>query len=148
MTLYHKSLPKTGWSSAEQVVGDKSLLEKVFKENIYNLDSSLAKENVLALKQGNLYIFDFNDPSLCGQAGCLYTVYTKSGKRVLSLLLNPHLPEEVELFTVTNTLRNKLPCLKINQSTANNQILHSLYCYESGDKFVQVNQSFFKGVSN
>jgi len=141
LMLLPKSTPTAGWQPAKQVVRDKELLEKVLKENTVNLDYSLAIENVLAFKQGKLYLFDFNHPALCGQAGCLYAAYTEAGERVLSLLLNPELPEGIELLSVPDKERNKLPCLLVNQLTTENQILQSLYCYENGAKLVQVNQS-------
>ncbi|NER29860.1 MAG: hypothetical protein F6J89_20130 [Symploca sp. SIO1C4] len=143
LSLLSKPASTTDWLPAKQAVNNQGLLQNILNENSDAFDEKLPLtiEDILVLKTRILDIFDFNNQALCGQAGCLYTVYTREGKQVLSLLLNPDLPEGVELFTVTDIKRNGLPCLIANQRTTDNHILRSLYCYENGTSFIQVNQT-------
>ena len=74
-------------------------------------------------KSDRLVVFNFNSPELCGALGCLYTGMwlreNQPAAQVLSMYLNPNLPEGRSLFEVLGSQggdRNKnLPCLKVMQ---------------------------------
>lgn len=147
------SQPKsvTSWVKASSVV-PASLVRTALAQNYQPLKNQLPlDENQLkALKvpdrgAGNLYVIDFNSSQLCGTAGCLYVAYTQQGKPVLKALLNPQLPKETPLFSVSEQVRNGFSCLEIAQSTGKqNTISRHRYCYE-GTGFTLVNSSITKG---
>ena len=74
-------------------------------------------------KSDRLVVFNFNTPELCGALGCLYTGMWLREKQpaaqVLSMYLNPNLPEGRSLFEVLGgeggDRNKKLPCLKVMQ---------------------------------
>jgi hypothetical protein len=116
------------------------------------LDASVVKAMVLksvvrhSASAAPLYVFDFNTPTLCGAAGCLYTAYLQREKNyqsVLSVYLNPNLPSaSTPLITVAkrNDSRFGLSCMSIAQRTQDNRRIVTLnYCYD-GSKFRLVNE--------
>lgn len=139
------------WAGANQVVPER-VLAVAIRQN-YNKSKSekpLDKNQIKALKVpsrggDNLYVIDFNTPLLCGAGGCLYAVYTQQGKLVMSLLLNPNLPKETSLFSLSEETRNEFPCLMIAQPTGEEYtVSRGRYCYE-GAGFTLVNSSVTKG---
>ena len=82
----------TTWKNADEVV-PKLLLKKVVtqKSTRYLDISSIRVMRIPSQGAGNLYIFDYGSPQLCGSAGCLYSVYDESGKRLLEFIANPKL---------------------------------------------------------
>lgn len=139
------------WKPANSVA-PAALVSTALQQNYLENQSKtpLYKNQIKVLKihsrgAGNVYIFDFNTPQLCGSAGCLYAVYTEDGKSVLSLLLNTQLPQKVLLFSVSEQTRNGFPCLEIAQPTKEQSMIsQSQYCYE-GTGFVLVNSSVISG---
>jgi hypothetical protein len=73
-------------------------------------------------KLGRLVVFNFNTPELCGALGCLYMGMwlreNQPAAQVLSMYLNPNLPEGRSLFEVLGgegDRNRELPCLKVMQ---------------------------------
>ena len=66
----------TTWINVEEVT-PKSLLKKVItKKSTRYLDiSSIKVMQIPSNGSGDLYIFDYGSPQLCGAGGCLYSVY-------------------------------------------------------------------------
>lgn len=131
------------WQPSTQVVSNE-LLQTALQQNISVSSDKTAidEKKVLILPipssgKGKLYIFDFNTAKLCGSGGCLYAVYTQSGKSVLSLLLDSRLPKGVSLFELDEGTRNGFNCLVVAQSN-NEGVLRNRYCYE-GRGFAKVN---------
>ncbi|MCG8368814.1 MAG: hypothetical protein MJA27_36460 [Pseudanabaenales cyanobacterium] len=76
-------------------------------EPLYLIDSQIA--DAAKYPQANL---------LCGELGCAFFGYIPSDSRyeeILNTYFNPHLPPDIPLFESTETLKNGLPVLKVNQ---------------------------------
>ena len=76
LTLY-KSLFQshhiTTWENADEVIPKPLLKKVVTKKSTRYLDISLIKVMQIPTQgAGNLYIFNYGSPQLCGAAGCLY----------------------------------------------------------------------------
>ena len=130
------------WKNAEETT-PQSLLKKIlFQDSIGHINiSSIKVIQVPTQGTGNLYIFDFRSPQLCGAGGCFYSVYNESGKPLLELIANPHLPPKENLIQVTNTVHQSFPCLVITQNTAmENIVSRTQYCYQ-GKSYVRFNQA-------
>lgn len=153
-SLWVLSQPKQAisWKRANQVVPERVLAAAV-KQNYVRTKSEkpLDANQIKALKvpslgKETLYIIDFNTPHLCGAGGCLYAVYTEKNQLVLSLLLNPNLPNGTSLFSISEQARNGFSCLVVAQSTGEeNTVARSRYCYE-GTGFTLVNSSTEEGT--
>lgn len=130
------------WESAEDST-PKPLLKKVLSQDSirYIHVSSIKVMQVSSQGTGNLYIFDFRSPQLCGTGGCFYSVYNESGKPLLELIANPNLPLQENLIQVSNTVNQGFPCLVITQNTAIvNIVSRTQYCYQ-GRSYVRFNQA-------
>ncbi|GAB4202710.1 MAG: hypothetical protein Fur006_56480 [Coleofasciculaceae cyanobacterium] len=126
---------------------EKSLLEKVVRENHQNTGIKLDPQRIKALQvsgkgRQKLYIFDFNNQQLCGMAGCLYAAYTPEGVRVLNIYLRPYLPKFKTLFTVDRQKTSDgFPCLILSQLQDTSSLSLRQYCYLSSSKaFIEFNQ--------
>jgi hypothetical protein len=126
-------------------VGDntpKSLIEKVLS---IGFTSKVDQKSIKVIRipsqgAGTLYIFDFRSSQLCGVGGCIYPVYHESGKLLLQLIANPHLPPQEKLIQVADIVRQGFPCLVVTQNTTTqNMVSRSLYCYQ-GDQYVRFNE--------
>ncbi len=105
-------------------------------------DKSIKVMQIPSRGSGQLYIFDFRSPQLCGIGGCVYLVYHESGKLLLQLIANPNLPPEEQLFRISDTVIDEFPCLVVTQTTATeNMVSRTQYCYQSG-RFVRLNEAF------
>lgn len=91
---------------------------------------------------GTLYLFDFRSPQLCGVGGCVYLLYHESGKLMLQLTVNPHIPPKDELVKVSQLTYNGFPCLTFTQTTDMESIVsRSKYCY-GGKQFEYIGDEF------
>lgn len=104
------------WSAATSVVPLETV-QAVVAENS-GLNPQEAASNVLAWtvdgQAGRLVVFNFNNPSVCGSAGCLYAAYLvnkdTSPARVFSSYLNPSLPPDIPLFQVADESPSNFQC--------------------------------------
>ncbi|BAY86031.1 hypothetical protein NIES267_55370 [Calothrix parasitica NIES-267] len=145
-TLY-KSLfqnhPITTWKNADEVI-QKSLIKKVItKKSTRYLDiSSIKVMQIPSNGSGNLYIFDYGSPQLCGAGGCLYSVYNSDGKTLLEFIANPKLPKSQKLIKVGENVNQGFPCLNITQITGTDKLLSQTeFCYQNGH-YIRLNKSF------
>ncbi|MEO0842166.1 MAG: histidine kinase [Cyanobacteria bacterium J06633_8] len=145
-TLY-KSLfqnhPISTWENADEVI-PKTLLKKVVtKQSTRYLDiSSIKVMQIPSQGAGNLYLFDYGSPQLCGAAGCLYSVYNSDGKTLLEFIANPQLPKAQELVKVSKTANQGFPCLTITQIPDTYKLLSQTeFCYQNGH-YIRLNKSF------
>lgn len=147
------------WQSAT-VAAPQELLRLVVKQNYPVAENATPLKQIQVLPihtdSNPLYIFDFNNPELCGRGGCLFAVYTATGKSVLRLLLSPLSSLNVPLFSVSSQTLSGYPCLIISQPISQNQsnqlfssmlnkgdnpqplISQNLYCY-SREEFTLFN---------
>jgi hypothetical protein len=131
------------WKSVEEVT-PQSLLKKVLtqKANRYLDISTIKVMRIPSKGAGNLYIFDYGSPKLCGAAGCLYSVYNSEGKTLLEFIANRNLPVGENLVEVSKTVNQGFPCLTITQRTNTDKLLSQTeFCYQQG-KYVALNKSF------
>ena len=145
-TSLSKNSPRLTWESAEIVV-PQSLLKQVLSQKLTrHLDiSSIKVMQISSHDAGNLYIFDYGSPQLCGVSGCLYSVYDIHGKAVLEFIANPYLPVAEKLVQVSETVNQGFPCLNITQSTDTDKLLSQTeFCYQQG-KYIRLNQDFVSG---
>jgi hypothetical protein len=132
----------TTWKSALNNT-PASLLKKVLSTDMKTeIDQKLVKVMQIPSRgAGQLYLFDYRSPKLCGVKGCIYSMYTESGELMFQVIANPYLPPLVNLFQVSETVNQKFPCLVITQGTANeNMLSRTLYCYQ-GHEYARFNES-------
>ena len=151
-TLYQslfKNHSITTWKNADEVVPKLILKKVVTKQSTRYLDISLIKVmQIPSQSAGNLYIFDYGSPQLCGAAGCLYSVYNDSGKTLLEFIANPQLPKAQELVKVFKTANQGFPCLTITQSINTDKLLsQTKFCYQQG-KYIRLNKNFITKTKN
>ena len=122
-----RSVSGVPWQQAKAVV-PAAVIEQAIAQNTTLRGEQAAKvaETMQAWevrgKSDRLVVFNFNTPELCGALGCLYTGMwlreDQSAAQVLSMYLNPNLPEGRSLFEVLGgkgDRNKKLPCLKVMQ---------------------------------
>jgi hypothetical protein len=132
----------TGWQDADNLA-PKPLLKTVLAQKlIRNLDiSSIKVLKIPSRSAGNLYIFDFRSPQLCGTGGCLYSLYSESGNILLEFIANPYLPPMENLIQAINIDSSGFPCLIITQPTSKvNVVSRTRYCHHK-DKYIRLNKS-------
>ena len=133
----------TTWRNVEEVT-PKSLLKKVItKKSTRYLDiSSIKVMQIPSNGSGDLYIFDYGSPQLCGAGGCLYSVYNSDGKTLLEFIANPKLPKSQKLIKVGENVNQGFPCLNITQITDTDKLLSQTeFCYQNGH-YIRLNKSF------
>jgi hypothetical protein len=139
----------TGWQDAENIA-PQSLLKTVLSQKaIQNLDvSSIKVLKIPSRAAGNLYIFDYRSPQLCGAGGCLYSVYNESGNMLLEFIANPYLPQKENLIQATDIDNSGFPCLIITQPTSKaNIVSRTRYCHHK-DKYIRLNQGLIEVGNN
>jgi hypothetical protein len=147
-TLY-KSLfqnhPISTWVNADEVIPKPLLKKVVTKQSTRYLDiSSIKVMRIPSQGAGNLYIFDYGSPQLCGAAGCLYSVYNDSGKTLLEFIANPKLTKSQKLIKVGENVNQGFPCLNITQITDTNKLLSQTeFCYQNSH-YIRLNKSFIR----
>ena len=98
-------------------------------------------------KGKQLYIFNYNTPTLCGKFGCLYAAYLDEGqgkyKQVWGSYLHSELPPGKSLISVSAAdARVPLPCLVVQQITK--QGLQKItYCF-NGINYQPTESTIFK----
>ncbi|RUS94180.1 hypothetical protein DSM106972_094390 [Dulcicalothrix desertica PCC 7102] len=120
-----------------------ALLKKVLSVDMApEIDQKLVKVmQIPSQGAGQLYLFDYHSPKLCGAKGCIYSMYTESGELILQVIANPNLPPLANLIQVSDTVNQRFPCLVITQSAnKENMVTSALYCYE-GQKYTRFNES-------
>ena len=131
------------WKNADEVV-PKPLIKKVFtqKATRYLDISSIKVMQIPSQGAGNLYIFDYGSPQMCGVGGCLYAVYNSYGQTLLEFIANPKLPKSQKLIKVGENFNQGFPCLTITQGTNTDKLLSQTeFCYQNGH-YVRLNKSF------
>ncbi|MGB3756522.1 MAG: histidine kinase [Rivularia sp. (in: cyanobacteria)] len=122
------------WENAYDAV-PQSLLAQV-KSSLP--ETKLKKKSIKVLKisldsAGELFVFDYRSPELCGVGGCLYEVYRSEGERLLQIIANPNLPPSQQLIKVDDTIFKPFPCLKITQNTTYKRMVsENEYCFDTG----------------
>ncbi|WP_414620876.1 hypothetical protein [Calothrix sp. CCY 0018] len=106
------------WENAYDAV-PQSLLAQV-KSSLPK--TKLEKKSIKVIKislngAGELFVFDYRSPELCGVAGCLYEVYRSEGERLLQIIANPNLPSSQQLIKVDDSIFKPFPCLIFTQNT-------------------------------
>lgn len=132
------------WQPAQKVV-ESAWLQRILKQNFQPINNELLPapdgvKVVTVAAEKRYFVFDFNTPKLCGVAGCLYSAYTTDGNNLLSLILNPQLPNKFNLLVQSSEKRNGYPCLDVFQKSSNELVVNSHFCFESG-RLVLLNQS-------
>ena len=133
----------TTWENADEVI-PKPLLKKVVtqKSTRYLDISSIKVMRIPSNGSGDLYIFDYGSPQLCGAGGCLYSVYNSDGKTLLEFIANPKLPKSQKLIKVGENVNQGFPCLTITQIIDTDKLLSQTeFCYQNGH-YVRLNKSF------
>lgn len=126
------------WKSVNSVPSALSQLAvsqntSLIPDNLHNvLAASIPTRN-----NGYLHIFNFNHPQTCGKIGCLYVAYLakkQSYQQVLSTYLQPNLPPQHSLISISNDISaTALPCLEIKQ-VKQQSLLTLTYCF-NGSSF-------------
>ena len=145
-TLYKSSFKNnsmTTWENADEVIPKPLLKKVVTKKSTRYLDiSSIKVMQISSQGVGNLYIFDYGSPQLCGTGGCLYSVYNSDGKTLLEFIANPKLPKSQKLIKVGENVNQGFPCLNITQITDTDKLLSQTeFCYQNGN-YVPLNKNF------
>ncbi|MBD0362472.1 MAG: hypothetical protein ICV55_06805 [Coleofasciculus sp. C3-bin4] len=112
-------------------VAPNSLIRQAISDNYLTSNGTIFPQVLKLNGEKELYIFDFNTRELCGAMGCLYAVYTREGKRVLSVYLKSGFPnKKMKLFSADG-VENKFPCLLTKQfDEAHQKIVATRYCYQ------------------
>jgi hypothetical protein len=131
------------WRDAKEIAPPFLIKKALSFNSVGRIDEkSIKVMQIPSQGAGDLYIFDFRLPQLCGLGGCLYLVYHESGKFLLSLIANPNLPPKEKLLRTSDTIAGEFPCLVVTQATTNeNMVSHTQYCYQS-EKFIRLNEAF------
>jgi len=129
MGVYTKtsSTAKTTWRLAGEIAPPE-LLKQIGEEHLSSLEPvNLSQMRVLKVHQSRqsspLYLVDTrlaesDQQPLCGKAGCAFLGYIpgkQDYKTVFNTYLDPHLPPDTELLSVTDTLQSGLPTLTLHQ---------------------------------
>ncbi|EKE99550.1 hypothetical protein FDUTEX481_09810 [Tolypothrix sp. PCC 7601] len=122
------------WKPAKEIV-NAPLFKKVLAHASTNkLDDQAVKVIPISSSDGiHVFVFDFHAPQICGAGGCLYQVYHESGKLLLQVMANPHLPPKEDLIRVSSRDIQVFPCLIFTQTTdMENIVSRTDYCFDSG----------------
>ncbi|MFP4409876.1 hypothetical protein [Coleofasciculus sp.] len=142
------------WQTASQL--DAALLQQVVQENHWESAetdpfSQMAFLTIQPSGQSSpLFVFDFNEPKLCGKGGCLFAVYlrdldTGAYQKVLRVLLPKPFDIPPRISLIESRKHQGVNCLNISLGVQEktNPFKNLSYCY-NGNTFVQVNQEFEK----
>ena len=140
---------KSGWETAKNI--SPELLKKVLQ---IDTNGQITPDSIKVMKissgEENLYLFDLNSSKFCGITGCIYSLYNSTGKLLLRIILNLHLPPSSKLKFINiipNINSNKFPCLIFAQADLSKpKVYHTKYCYFQ-DRFARVNQTY-SSISN
>ncbi len=121
------STAQTTWQLAGEIAPPE-LLEQIGAEHLSSSEPvNLSQMRVWKIHQPRqatpLYLIDTrladsDQQPLCGKAGCAFLGYIpgkQSYQTVFNTYLDPHLPPDTELLSVTDTLQSGLPTLTLHQ---------------------------------
>lgn len=124
------------WSAATKVVPAETVEAVVAENSELNRQEAVLKVLAWTVNRqaDKLAVFNFNNPGVCGNQGCLYAAYLIRKHtplvRVFSSYLNPNLPPNRPLFQVADEPAriSGLPCLQVQQPSGND-IRQLLFCF-------------------
>ena len=121
------STAQTSWQLAGEIAPPE-LLKQIGEDHLSSPEPvNLSHMRVLKVhkprQSGPLYLVDTrlaesDQQPLCGQAGCAFLGYIPgqaSYQTVFNTYLDPHLPPDTDLLSVTDTLQSGLPTLTLHQ---------------------------------
>ena len=122
------------WQNAVDVVPQPLLAQVKSSLPENKLDKKSIKVLKISLDSGGeLFVFDYRSPKLCGVGGCLYEVYHSEGERFLQIIADPKLPASQKFLHVKNYTFMPFPCLIFTQKTNMNSMLSlNKYCFDLG----------------
>ncbi|MBV6622671.1 MAG: hypothetical protein KI793_06945 [Rivularia sp. (in: Bacteria)] len=122
------------WQNAVDVVPQPLLAQVKSSLPETKLDKKSIKVLKISLDSGGeLFVFDYRSPKLCGVGGCLYEVYHSEGERFLQIIADPKLPASQKFIHVKNYTFMPFPCLIFTQKTNMNSMLSlNKYCFDLG----------------
>lgn len=141
------------WQAATNVFSVPQL-EAILDRNSSGLELQTAQKSMrvwtIPAASGRVAVLDFNNPGLCGSAGCLYTGYLLRDQQqqqppveVFQARLQPQLPRSKPLFSMGQTQDAGLPCLQVWQLDAPHQLKQLQFCYD-GRSYQRTSQTLFK----
>jgi hypothetical protein len=133
----------TTWKIAKDTVAAPLLKKVLSSASTLQIDEKSVKVmQIPSQGAGNIFVFDFHSPQLCGTAGCLYQVYHESGRLLLSVMANRNLPPNEELIRVSSSTYQAFPCLVLTQITEmENMVSRNDYCFNSGE-YTRMNETW------
>jgi hypothetical protein len=122
------------WQNAVDVVPQPLLAQVKSSLPETKLDKKSIKVLKISLDSGGeLFVFDYRSPELCGVGGCLYEVYRSEGERLLQIIANPNLPPPQQLIKVDDSFFKPFPCLVFSQhTTMKKMVSENQYCFDLG----------------
>ncbi len=128
------------WRNATQVFSRQQVEELLVTNSTLIQPSEEQIDRVRAVTIEDVVVVDFNQPELCGTAGCLYAIYDKSGSNAfLKTYLQPNLPPNVPLIAAAGQSLNDHPCLQIHQVESETAVKQFLLC-DTGGHYSVTNQ--------
>lgn len=128
----------SSWQNAAELTPAETLVQIVQSHSsLTDPQTAIDKMKVWQVngREGVLNVYDFRQPNLCGQIGCLYVGYlipfdkTQVSKEVFTAYLNPNLPPKIPLFQAeVESTYNGMPCLVVTQQFSNSQT-QLKFCY-------------------
>ena len=131
------------WQNAVDVVPEP-LFTKVVS---FLSKTKVDKKSIKVLKipfpgAGELFVFDYRSPQLCGVGGCLYEVYHESGEHLLEIIANPNLPPSQQLIKVEDSISKAFPCITfIQKTTMTRMVSLNKYCFNTG-RYMRFNETW------
>lgn len=128
------------WRDATQVLSREQVGALLVANSTLTQISEEQINRVRALAIDDVVAVDFNQPELCGTAGCLYAVYDKSGSNTfLKTYLQPDLPPNIPLIASAGQSLNDHPCLQVHQVESETTLKQFLLC-DTGGHYSVTNQ--------
>jgi hypothetical protein len=134
LSLGKVSPTRQGWRSAKQSIPPALISQIQSEHSSFHTAVDVGRMKawkVSAARQTNpLYLIDsrvadsakqYQANPFCGASGCEFWGYipgqNQEYQKVISLYLNPNLPQDKPLFAITDSLQHGLPVLRIQQFT-------------------------------
>jgi hypothetical protein len=138
------------WEAATDLFSE-SQIQSILSQNSSGLDEETAKRSLrswaINVSSGQIALLDFNNPGLCGTAGCLYTGYLMQRDQppveVFRARFHSELPRSKRLFEIGETQATGMPCLLVWQSELHQQFRRLQFCYD-GRSYQLTSQSLYK----
>ncbi|MGB3642699.1 MAG: histidine kinase [Rivularia sp. (in: cyanobacteria)] len=131
------------WQNAVDVVPEPLLTKAVSFFSKTKVD----KKSIKVLKipfpgAGELFVFDYRSPQLCGIGGCLYEIYHSEGEHLLEIIASPNLPPSQQLIKVEDSTNKAFPCITFTQKTTMNSMVSlNKYCFDAG-RYMRFNEAW------